>query len=74
DEDFDVSHFISYATSVIDDIWKRGNLPIIVGGTGFWIRSLISLPDTVGVSINKKLRQELDELSVTDLHARLKKI
>jgi len=73
-QDFDVSHFINFSHVILNDIWRKRKLPIIVGGTGFWIRSLISPPDTVGVSINKKLRQELDELSVTDLQVRLKEI
>ncbi len=56
---FSVADFIAKATAIIDDILSRGRLPIIVGGTGLYIDSLIS-----GVSFNDEncaeVRQELE--------------
>jgi len=72
-QEYDVSHFIQYSQIVISDIWERGKLPIIVGGTGFWIRSLLNQPDTVGVPINRKLRQEIAAFSLPELQQTLKK-
>lgn len=73
DQDFDVSHFIKYAQVVIADICKRGKLPIIVGGTGFWIRSLLNQPETVGVPINAKLRLGLAAYNLPKLQQTLQK-
>ena len=40
-EDFNVSKFRGFAIEAIDDILSRGKLPIVVGGTGFYIKSLL---------------------------------
>lgn len=57
---FSVADFISCATVVIEEIFSRGKLPIIVGGTGLYIDSLIS-----GISFNDEnsepIRQELEQ-------------
>ena len=45
-EDYNVSKFVNMARKAIDDILSRGKVPIIVGGTGFYIRSLLYTGDT----------------------------
>ena len=40
-EEFNVALFKKYAASYIDEITSRGHIPIIVGGTGFYIRSVL---------------------------------
>ncbi|WP_047999558.1 tRNA (adenosine(37)-N6)-dimethylallyltransferase MiaA [Lactiplantibacillus herbarum] len=42
DQRFTVAEFVSRTTALIDDITKRGKLPIIAGGTGFYLQSLIA--------------------------------
>ena len=41
-EDYSASRYIEDATLCIDDIIRRGKLPVIVGGTGLYIDSLLS--------------------------------
>jgi tRNA dimethylallyltransferase len=41
DESFSAYEFVELATQAIDDILSRGKLPIIVGGTGLYLQSLI---------------------------------
>ncbi len=41
DEEFDVTIFQSLAKKALDDIYSRGHIPIIVGGTGFYIQALL---------------------------------
>lgn len=45
-----VADWLIRAISCIQDAWKRGKLPVVVGGTGFYIESLIKgcspIPDT----------------------------
>ena len=41
-EPFSVADYVELARQCIDDIYKRGKLPIIVGGTGLYISSLIN--------------------------------
>lgn len=41
DESFNVSLFQEYAHKTISQIHNRGNLPIVVGGTGLYVHSLL---------------------------------
>ncbi|TKV30382.1 tRNA (adenosine(37)-N6)-dimethylallyltransferase MiaA, partial [Citrobacter sp. TBCS-11] len=40
-ENFSVHDFVMEANRLIEEIIERGNVPIIVGGTGLYIQSLI---------------------------------
>ena len=42
EEDFSVSRYVEMAAECADDILARGKLPILVGGTGLYIDSLLS--------------------------------
>ena len=41
EQTWDAAHFASHADAAIDDIHRRGALPVVVGGTGLWLRALI---------------------------------
>lgn len=41
DEDFDAGQFMSAALSAIRDIRGRGRIPLVVGGTGLYIKALL---------------------------------
>jgi tRNA dimethylallyltransferase len=62
------------ATKAINNILKRDKLPIVVGGTGFYIQAAVDglvLPE---VKPDLKLRRQLDKLSASELYVRLKKL
>ncbi len=59
---------------VIKNAWESGILPIIVGGTGLYVKALTDGIATMSVPINQSLRQELDALLVSDLQTRLTKL
>jgi len=42
DQRFTVAEFVTRATDLINQIQSRGKLPIIVGGTGFYLQSLLA--------------------------------
>lgn len=42
DEDFTASDFVDRARQAIADIHRRGRLPLLVGGTGLYLRALLS--------------------------------
>lgn len=67
DQDFSVADYYDLAWIVIKDIWQRGKLPIIVGGSGFYIRALLEGIGTMGVKPNFELRQELSKESISQL-------
>lgn len=70
-ENYSVSDYFKEIKYVIDDIWKRGRLPIIVGGTGLYIKSLIDGIATVDIPKNESLRDSLEKMSVAELFEKL---
>ncbi|MEK7622665.1 MAG: tRNA (adenosine(37)-N6)-dimethylallyltransferase MiaA [Patescibacteria group bacterium] len=67
DEDFSVAHFVNYATTLINQISLKKKLPIIVGGTGLYLNSLINPPQTLSVKPNWQLRKKLESYSILQL-------
>jgi tRNA dimethylallyltransferase len=70
DQEMNAEKFRSAALAAIAEIRSSGRLPIVVGGSGLYIKALTHGLLTMPVS-NPKLRDELDELSLTQLRARL---
>ncbi|GAE02280.1 tRNA delta(2)-isopentenylpyrophosphate transferase [Clostridium botulinum B str. Osaka05] len=62
-EEFNVSSFKSLAEKCIEDIWNRGKLPIIAGGTGLYINSLIYNYDFTDADRDEDYREYLIRLS-----------
>ncbi len=71
---FSVSDFQKLATQKIDEIFSRERAPIICGGTGFYIDSIINGTTFPKVPPNKKLRKILDKKSAEQLFEMLKKL
>lgn len=59
---------------VIDDIKSRGKVPIIVGGSYFYIQHLLYDVVDNKVPPNNKLRQELGDAPVSELQDKLKEL
>lgn len=78
DEEFSVTDFVDNATSAINDISSRGKLPIVVGGTGMYIKSLL-YPYSFGNShkdecVREKYQKYLDENGIDALHKLLQQV
>lgn len=73
-EDFNISHFKSLAEKSILEILEKGKLPIICGGTGFWIDAISKNTQIPKVAPNEKLRKELMEKSSEELFTQLSKL
>jgi tRNA dimethylallyltransferase len=73
DGEFSVAHYQYLATAIIEDIRKRGKLPIVVGGTGLYIKSLLSPIETSHIPPNKQLRKIFERNSLEELQMKLKK-
>lgn len=73
-DEFSVAHFVRLAHVAIDDISNRGKLPIIVGGTGFYLRALTREIDTIAIPPNQTLRKRLYAVSLTDLQDELQRV
>ncbi len=72
DYPFNAGEYAVLAQKVLSDIWSRNKLPIIVGGTGFYIRSVINPFDTYMIPPDKVLRNNLEKLNLEDLQKKLK--
>lgn len=62
-ESFHIVLFQKLALSYMDEIYARGKIPIIVGGTGFYIQSILYDVDFDESVIDKRYRQELERLA-----------
>lgn len=77
-EDFSVARYLDMARERISDIASRGKMPIVAGGTGLYISSLIDnvvFDDTgADTSVRKRLSAEAEEKGNEYLLERLKDI
>ena len=77
-EDYSVARYVEQAEACCRDILRRGKLPILVGGTGLYIDSLISGRDFAAVDSDQGLREalsaEYDALGGEAMHRRLQEI
>lgn len=71
---FTVADFKKKAEDAIKQIVKNEKIPIICGGTGFYIDSLISGQTLPEVAPDKKLRATLEKKSIEELFKILKKL
>lgn len=78
DEDYSVGKYVIEARKRIEDIACRGKLPIIVGGTGMYINSLLLGHSFAGTSKNEDIRNSLKQFAQENgtnaLYERLKKV
>jgi tRNA dimethylallyltransferase len=72
-EEFTVSMFQQAATDALDEIDRRGGRPLLVGGTGLYVRAVVDRLALPGrwPAIAAALEAEADRDGVSALHARL---
>lgn len=71
---FTVADYVTSAKAVIKDIWRRKKLPILVGGTGFYIKGLVDGIGTMGIGPDWELREKLSNLAIEQLRGELRKL
>lgn len=62
---FNVHSFQGYAKEAMDEIYKKGKLPIIVGGTGFYIQSVAYDIEFTDENEDSDYRKYLSEIART---------
>lgn len=62
-QDYSVGQFVKDCEYAINDIVSRGKLPILVGGTGLYIKALIQGYDFNNVDKNEEFRQSYIDLA-----------
>ncbi|MDD5147002.1 MAG: tRNA (adenosine(37)-N6)-dimethylallyltransferase MiaA [Candidatus Daviesbacteria bacterium] len=71
---YSVYDYVKDAGKVVREIRKRGKLPIIAGGTGLYLKALLEGLPNLAIPVNRKLRRELEKLSLKRLQEKLQKI
>ena len=80
DEEFNVTVFKDMAKKCIDDITSRGKIPIIAGGTGFYIQSVLYDVDFTDYDEDKRsevrmlLEDTLEEKGIDFMYERLQEV
>lgn len=63
DEEFNVVKFKEYANRYMEEIYQRGKIPVIVGGTGFYIQAVLYDIDFMETENDSGYRKELEKLA-----------
>lgn len=75
DEELTLAHYRQLAAQAIEDIWARGRLPLLVGGTGLYVRALLEGWTVPEVPPDQDLRARLEARAAREgaqaLHAQL---
>lgn len=74
EQTFSVADFVERAKVLIDEITARGRVPIVAGGTGLFVDSLVKNISFSEVGSNAEIRNELAEKSNEELYERLLKL
>lgn len=78
EEEFSVVRFQQMAKAAMEDIYARGKVPILVGGTGFYIQAVTNDIDFTETETDTVYREELTafarEHGAHELHERLRKV
>lgn len=78
-EEFDIVRFQMLAKQAMEEIYGRGHIPILVGGTGFYIQSVVYDIDFSKHDEQSRLRERLTEQAGTPegihaLHEKLREV
>jgi len=74
DQRFSAYQWAKLSEKVSKDIWEREKLPILVGGSAFYIKTLLSGLDASGIEPDWFLRKDLERLPLLELQGKVKKI
>lgn len=77
DQQYNVSDFLDQADKLCNDIYSRGKIPVVCGGTGFYIRSfLYGIPKTPesDETVRNQLKERIQKEGNAPLYEELKKI
>jgi tRNA dimethylallyltransferase len=73
-EKFTVENYTKFALEKIKEIQKRGNTPVFVGGTGFYVDNILFNYNLPSVPPNKELRQKIESLPLNEVYEMLREI
>jgi tRNA dimethylallyltransferase len=66
-QQFSANHWLEMTKILLAKFWQENKLPIIVGGTGFWLKALLKPMSSFGIKPDLVLRKKLGKLSIFTL-------
>lgn len=77
-DQWSAARYVQEAVPVVDDILRRGKLPILVGGTGLWMEALIRgtefAPGHAGGEVRAELQRRLEQEGIEPLLKELRSV
>lgn len=77
-EPWSAARYVQSAIPVVDDILRRGKLPIVVGGTGLWVDALVRgrsfAPGAAGGTVRQELQGRLAREGIEPLLEELRTV
>lgn len=71
DQEFTLAEYQGLAYAAIEEISGRGKQPLLVGGSGLYVRAVVEGLGIPRVAPNRERRKELEQRPAAELHARL---
>jgi len=75
DDEFSLAVYLNLASRAIDDIFRRGRLPFLVGGTGLYIKAVLEGWQVPAVTPDPEFRYNIakraDERNIDEIYAEL---
>ncbi|KAE9552621.1 hypothetical protein FO519_004169 [Halicephalobus sp. NKZ332] len=77
--EYNVHEFKSSVLEIVEDLWKEGKLPVIAGGTQYYVEGVIYKgnlvdEDEAQAKKNPEIREALEKMSNEELYAKLKEV
>lgn len=68
-----VAEFQGWALAVVDEVWSRGRIPVLAGGSGLYVRAVVDRIRFPGTDplVRARLEREAERLGPAALHERL---
>ena len=65
-EEWNVARFTELARQMAEEIWKRGRIPIVAGGTGFYLHAVAYGAEFTSEETGGSCRRKLEETAATE--------
>ena len=65
-EEWNVARFTELARQTAEEIWKRGRIPIVAGGTGFYLHAVAYGAEFTSEETGGSCRRKLEETAATE--------
>jgi len=73
-DEWSVAHFVKLASRLINQAFFNNQLPIVVGGTGFYHQQLLKQESSLAIKPNQQIRKKASQKTVDELRKWLKKL